>query len=250
MSVEIHILCCQNSGINQRELAAMLVDTGPSVTIVSETVAKGCALSQSELLLYRQQQVTLFQSLVKVTLNLELTRKFLTYTAFVSRNFPYDYILGLDILKDCTCFIDVANNSLYINGESVLFCSDVSPFSESVQDVCGYESLNGIEISENVTSDEKNTSSFHISNALDDLECMQFNEVLGKFRHIFAFSDNELGGSKPIHTRPYTIPHIPHPAKITAKPDRIYVFEWDHTTILEHLEHGSHLEQRIFAGTK
>ena len=84
----------------------------------------------------------------------------ITYTAFVSRNFPYDCILGLDVLKDCACFIDVANDSLYINGESESFSSDVSPFSESMQDACGYESLNGIEINENVTSDEKNTSSF------------------------------------------------------------------------------------------
>ena len=207
-------------GLINGKPAAMLVDTGSSVTIVSETMAKGCVLSPSGAVTVSSATGDSVQIIGKCDFKFRIGQNIsITYTAFVSRNFPYDCILGLDVLKDCACFIDVANESLYINGESVSFSSDVSSFSESMQDACGYESLNGIEINENVTSDEKNTSSFHISNALDELECMQINEVLGKFRHIFAFNDNELGrtnlvehsvdtgDSKPIHVRPYRIPH-------------------------------------------
>ena len=155
---------------------AMFVDTGSSVTIVSETMAKGCELSPSGAVTVSSATGDSVPIIGKCDFKFRNGQKIsITYTAFVSRSFPYDCILGLDILKDCSCFIDVANDCLYINGESVSFISNVSPFSENMQDACGYESLNGIEISENVKSDEKNTSFFHISNALDELECMQIN---------------------------------------------------------------------------
>ena len=203
MSVEIQICVAKIQGLinGQGKLAEMLVETGSSVTIVSETMTKGCELSPSGAVTVSSATGDSVPIIGKCDFEFRIGQKIsVTYTAFVSRNF----------LKDRACFIDVANDSLYINGKSVSFSSDVSPFSESMQDACGYESLNGIEISENVTSDEKFTSSFHTSNTLDELECTQIYKVLGKFRHTFAFNDNELGRTNLVEhsaANPYRIPH-------------------------------------------
>ncbi|XP_062600936.1 uncharacterized protein LOC134262558 [Saccostrea cucullata] len=126
---------------------------------------------------------------------------------------------GLDILKDCACYIDVANDSVYINDECISFISDASSTSESVQDACNYKNLNGIEISESVESGEKEIDDFYVSGDLGETERKSITQVLDKYRKVFAFSDNELGktdlvehsidtgDSKPIHLRPYRIPH-------------------------------------------
>ena len=64
-------------GLINGKPAAMLVDTGSSVTIVSETLAKGCTLSPS--VTVSQQQVTRFQLLANATLSSELARTFLLH---------------------------------------------------------------------------------------------------------------------------------------------------------------------------
>ena len=114
------------------------------------------------------------------------------------------------------------------------FSSNESPFTESMQDACGCERLNGIKISENVRSVEKNTSTFHISNALNELECTQIIEVLGMIRHIFAFNDNELGRAFRRYRGQQSLTgSLSQRKSLGNHADRIYVCEWDHTTIQE-----------------
>lgn len=81
------------------------------------------------------------------------------------------------------------------------------------------ESLNGIEVSECVKPGEKDITVNDLYVTLNQTERESIMKVLNKFRKVFAFNDNELGrtnlvdhsidtgDSKPIHLRPYRIPH-------------------------------------------
>lgn len=202
--------------------ASMLIDTGSSVTIVSEEFADQGTMAPAGGVSITSATGNRVDIIGKCDFRIRIGEKTdIVYNAFVARNFPYNCILGLDILKDCACYIDVANDSLYINGERVSFSPDANLVSESLEGAYQGESLNGIEVSECVKPGEKDitVNDLYVTENLDQTERESIMKVLNKFRKVFAFNDNELGrtnlvdhsidtgDSKPIHLRPYRIPH-------------------------------------------
>ena len=90
----LSVVSCQlKSKLINGKLAAMLEDTGSSVTIVSETMAKGCALSPSGAVTVSSATGDCVPIIGKCNFRFRIGQKIsIMYTAFVSRNFPYDCI--------------------------------------------------------------------------------------------------------------------------------------------------------------
>ncbi|CAG2184862.1 unnamed protein product [Mytilus edulis] len=137
------------------------------------------------------------------------------YSVYVASNFSYQCIIGLDILCDFSCNVDLGNNCIVFNNEeSINFeCLEDMQFSE--RDNLQYDSMNGIDIEESIND---NTNTFNIDEGLDNSDQEKLEILLQKYKSIFAFSDNQLGNttlmehsidigdSKPIYQRPFRIP--------------------------------------------
>lgn len=120
--------------------ASMLIDRISRVTIVSEEFANQGIMAPTGGVSITSATGNRVDIIGKCNLRVRIGEKTdIVYNAFVARNFPYKCILGLDILKDCACYIDVANDSLYINGERVSFNPDANLVSESLKGACQSE---------------------------------------------------------------------------------------------------------------
>jgi hypothetical protein len=122
MSVKSQILYRQIVGKVSDKNASMLIDTGSSVTIVrqdfadQDTMVPAGGVSVTSATGDRVDIIGKCDFRMKIGKNTDIV-----CNAFVARGFLYDCILGLDILKDCACYIDVANDSLYINESAFHF---------------------------------------------------------------------------------------------------------------------------------
>jgi predicted aspartyl protease len=138
--------------VNGRSVA-MLVDTGSSVTIVIDAVTTGCEMSPVGAVTVSSATGDSVKIIGKCNLNFEIGSGMRSkFNVYVAKCFLCKCTLGLDILKKISCFIDVANEFVYINDECISFKTEECEKSEHVQDDCHYKNFNGIEINE---SDER-----------------------------------------------------------------------------------------------
>lgn len=203
-------------GFINGKCASLLVDTGSTVSIVNDSFIDRRNVSKVSNVQITSASGDKINIIGKANVNFEIGNmcKF-SYDVYVASNFYYQCIIGLDILYDYSCSIDLGNNCVVFNDEEYIEFENIDEGNICENNYSQFMSFNGIEL--RIENDSENT--FNVSESLSESESVQLSVLLNNYKSVFAFNDNELGSTsliehsidvgetKPIFQRPYRIPY-------------------------------------------
>lgn len=109
-------------GLINGKSALLLVNTGSAITLVNESFVDHeniLKVSNINITSASGDKIEIIGK-TKVKFNIGYKCEF-EYNVYVASNFHYQCILGLDILVDYSCNVDLSNDCLHFQNESVMF---------------------------------------------------------------------------------------------------------------------------------
>ena len=171
--------------VNENDVS-ILVDTGSTVSIINEKLVR-----RSDLLSVKNVNITSasrdkIQIKGKLSVPFQIGKKCkCVYSVYVASNFPHQCIIGLDIVKRCSCCVDLGNNCVYVNHDKIMF--------ENSDEMCVNEievhSLDGMELCVYSTDVLENTS-FNVNESLSSNENEKLHVLLEKIESVFALHES------------------------------------------------------------
>ncbi|VDI47319.1 Hypothetical predicted protein [Mytilus galloprovincialis] len=165
-------------GLVNEKSVLMLVDTGSTVSIVNDCFVNRRDVSEVNNVCITSASGDKIEIIGKANVEFKIGNKCnFVYSVYVASNFSYQCIIGLDILCDFSCNVDLGNNCIVFNNEeSINFeCLEDMQFSE--RDNLQYDSMNGIDIEESIND---NTNTFNIDEGLDNSDQEKLEILLQK----------------------------------------------------------------------
>lgn len=133
-------------GLIDDKCALMLVDTGSTVSIVNDSLVERGNVSKVSNVSITSPSGDEINIIGKVDVNFNIGNNYeFVYNVYVATHFSYQCIIGLDVLRDFACNIDLGNNYVVFNDEELITFESVNSCDKEFD----FQSMNGIEIVEN-----------------------------------------------------------------------------------------------------